>query len=163
MNTRIQVEHGVTELAYRLRFTNPEDPSECFYVERLIEAMVLLAPARRAPARSPTRILRHVSGAEIRVNATNAALQPHAGGMIRCWSKPLRLRDPRRPGDRHAQSRHRLVRLLQPRRRLRLEHRPGAERRRQPRATTSSACPRSCAGWSCAATISRPASRSSTG
>jgi biotin carboxylase len=26
MNTRIQVEHGVTELAYRLKFTNPDDP-----------------------------------------------------------------------------------------------------------------------------------------
>ena len=26
MNTRIQVEHGVTELAYKLRFTNPGDP-----------------------------------------------------------------------------------------------------------------------------------------
>lgn len=88
MNTRIQVEHGVTELAYRLRFTNPDDPDECFYVERLIEAMVLVGlHGDRLPR--PERTPRHVSGAEIRVNATNAALQPHAGGLIRTWSDPL--------------------------------------------------------------------------
>jgi len=32
---------------------------------------------------------RDVSSGEIRVNATNAALQPHAGGLIRSWSRPL--------------------------------------------------------------------------
>ena len=43
MNTRIQVEHGVTELAYLLRFTNPDNPDEFFYLDRLIEAMALLS------------------------------------------------------------------------------------------------------------------------
>jgi acetyl/propionyl-CoA carboxylase alpha subunit len=88
MNTRIQVEHGCSELAYKLRFTNPADPTDYFEVERLIETMVLLAlHGPRLP--KPRRILRAVSAAEVRVNAVNAALLPHAGGLIRGWSKPL--------------------------------------------------------------------------
>lgn len=88
MNTRIQVEHVVTELAYRLKFTNPDDPSDVFYVEELIEAMCLLATnGARLP--KPERTVRHVSGLEVRINATNQALQPHAGGMIRSWSRPI--------------------------------------------------------------------------
>lgn len=88
MNTRIQVEHGCSELAYTLRFQNPENPKDFFDVERLIEAMVLLRlHGHRLP--KPERRLRAISGAEVRVNAVNAALQPHAGGVIRGWSKPL--------------------------------------------------------------------------
>jgi acetyl/propionyl-CoA carboxylase alpha subunit len=88
MNTRIQVEHGVTELAYRLKFTNPDDPQDSFVVDRLIEAMALLAlHGERLP--EPERIVRSVSGVEVRINATNQALQPHAGGLIRSWSTPI--------------------------------------------------------------------------
>ncbi len=88
MNTRIQVEHGVTELAYRLKFTNPKKKSECFYVDDLIEAMALLAAhGPRVP--KPERVVRNLSALEVRINATNAALQPHAGGLIKIWSPPI--------------------------------------------------------------------------
>jgi len=88
MNTRIQVEHAVTELAYSLEFSNPDDTSECFRVDRLIEAMLLLAVhGPRLPR--PERVPRAVSSLEIRINATNAALQPHAGGLIKGWSPPI--------------------------------------------------------------------------
>jgi len=102
MNTRIQVEHGVTELAYRLKFTNPADAGEYFYVERLIEVMVLMElHGKHLP--KPARTLRNVSGAEIRLNASNAALQPHAGGLIRSWSRPLpfEIRDDQGIGSRN--------------------------------------------------------------
>jgi len=88
MNTRIQVEHGVTELVYELDFENPALPTERFTLDRLIEAMLLLSVhGARVPC--PVRRPRAVSGIEVRVNATNAALQPHAGGLIRGWSEPI--------------------------------------------------------------------------
>ncbi len=87
MNTRIQVEHRVTELCYALRFSNPENPNESFVVESLVEAMVLLAAhGPRLP--KPERQLRNNASVEARLNATNAALAPHAGGIIEKWSSP---------------------------------------------------------------------------
>lgn len=88
MNTRIQVEHRVTELCYNLKFTNPADANDFFVVESLVETMVLLARhGKRLP--KPERQLRNVASLEARLNATNAALAPHAGGQIKYWSDPI--------------------------------------------------------------------------
>ncbi|TWJ32382.1 ATP-binding protein [Geobacter argillaceus] len=88
VNTRIQVEHRVSELCYSLKFTNPKDKNDFFIVESLVEAMALLARhKKRLP--KPERIPRFSASAEARLNATDASLSPHAGGMIRYWSAPI--------------------------------------------------------------------------
>ncbi len=88
VNTRIQVEHRVTELCYCLRFTNPADAADSFTVESLVEAMALVA--RHGPRLpKPRRIPRFGAAVEARLNATDASLAPHAGGTIRYWSKPI--------------------------------------------------------------------------
>ncbi len=85
MNTRIQVEHRVTELCYSLKFSNPDNPDDFFIVQSLVEAMVLLAAhAEKLPR--PERLVRNNDSVEARLNATNQALQPHAGGVIESWS-----------------------------------------------------------------------------
>ena len=75
MNTRIQVEHRVSELCYALKFSNPEDASQSFVVNSLVEAMVLLA-AHGPKLPKPERVLRNNDSLEARMNATNDALQP---------------------------------------------------------------------------------------
>ncbi|MCK4623243.1 MAG: biotin carboxylase [Desulfuromonadales bacterium] len=88
VNTRIQVEHRVTELVYKLKFTNPKDKNDFFIVESLVEAMALLAMHKDNLPR-PERISRFGAAAEARLNATDCSLSPSAGGYVRHWSKPI--------------------------------------------------------------------------
>ena len=88
MNTRIQVEHRVTELCYALKFSNPDNAEDYFVVESLVEAMVLLAAhGPRLP--QPERQRRYNDSVEARLNASNPALQPSAGGVIEYWSDAI--------------------------------------------------------------------------
>lgn len=94
MNTRVQVEHRVSELCYSLQFTNPIDADDQFNVDSIIELMVLLARhGARLP--KPVRLRRQGASAEIRLNASDDALKPHAGGIITDWtpSIPGEIRD----------------------------------------------------------------------
>ncbi|HVM96804.1 MAG TPA: biotin carboxylase N-terminal domain-containing protein, partial [Candidatus Acidoferrales bacterium] len=88
VNTRIQVEHRVSELCYALRFSNPDDPNDTFDVYSLVECMALIAKHKtRLP--KPRRIVREAAAVEVRLNATDRALNPAAGGVIISWSDPI--------------------------------------------------------------------------
>jgi acetyl/propionyl-CoA carboxylase alpha subunit len=88
VNTRIQVEHRVTELVYSLKFSNPKDKHDYFIVTSLVEAMALLARHKERLPR-PERLPRFGAAAEARLNATDCSLSPSAGGLIRYWSQPI--------------------------------------------------------------------------
>lgn len=88
VNTRIQVEHRVTELVYTLKFTNPDNADDFFVVESLVEAMALLAEHKERLPR-PERVARFGAAAEARLNATDDSLSPAAGGIIHNWSAPI--------------------------------------------------------------------------
>jgi len=88
VNTRIQVEHRVSELCYALRFTNPDDAEDSFDVHSLVEAMALIAHHKDRLPR-PTRVVREGAAIEARLNATDRALSPAAGGVIMSWSRPI--------------------------------------------------------------------------
>jgi acetyl/propionyl-CoA carboxylase alpha subunit len=88
VNTRIQVEHRVSELCYALRFANPADAADHFEVHSLVEAMALVARhGARLPR--PERVVRDGAAIEVRLNATDRALQPAAGGLMIHWSDPI--------------------------------------------------------------------------
>ncbi len=88
VNTRIQVEHRVSELCYALRFRNPEDPDDYFDVLSIVEMMALLARHKETLPK-PDRIRRDAAAVEARLNATDRSLSPHAGGEIIQWSHPI--------------------------------------------------------------------------
>lgn len=88
VNTRIQVEHRVSELCYALRFANPADAADTFDVHSLVEAMAIIAKHKgRLP--KPVRVQREGAAIEARLNATDRALNPSAGGVIVSWSDPI--------------------------------------------------------------------------
>jgi acetyl/propionyl-CoA carboxylase alpha subunit len=88
VNTRIQVEHRVSELCYALRFRNPDDITDSFDVHSIVEAMALLAK-HKARLPRPERVRREAAAVEARLNATDQSLSPHAGGEIMSWSDPI--------------------------------------------------------------------------
>ena len=161
VNTRIQVEHRVSELCYALRFTNPDDPADHFDVHSLVEAMALIAKhKRRLP--QPTRVRRDGAAIEARLNATDRALKPAAGGVIVSWSDPIagEIRDDQgiciKNPDTGLFMRYRLAGAYDSNVALLL-----ADRRR-PRARAGSGSSRSSAAPRSAASTSRPTSSSTT-
>jgi acetyl/propionyl-CoA carboxylase alpha subunit len=94
MNTRIQVEHRVTELIHALKFTDPYNSDDYFILDSLVGAMMFTS-CYPDELPKPDLVPRHNSSIEVRLNATNKALKPHAGGIITYWTPPheLEIRD----------------------------------------------------------------------
>jgi len=74
-------------MVYQLEFSNPDNPEDKFTVDSLVASMMLLNCYGKHLS-CPQRIPRFMSGIEARLNATNPALKPHAGGIIRSWNVP---------------------------------------------------------------------------
>ena len=88
MNTRIQVEHRITELCYGLRFECPDDGGQYLEVHSLVALMLILAlHGARLPM--PRRVARRTAALEVRLNATDDALMPSSGGLVEHWSAPV--------------------------------------------------------------------------
>ena len=87
MNTRIQVEHRITELCRGLRFCCPDDRQQYLEVHSLVALMLLLAlHGPRLPPPQPVAL--RPAALEVRLNATDDALMPAGGGLIEHWSAP---------------------------------------------------------------------------
>jgi len=87
MNTRLQVEHRVTELIYDVAFTTDETDAP-LVVTSLIHLMCLLA-LHGPDLPKPTRVAKAAAAVEVRINAMNNALKPSVGGLLHAWSRPI--------------------------------------------------------------------------
>ena len=163
MNTRIQVEHVVTELVYRLRVHESATiRARRFHVERLIEAMALLAAARQARAEAGARVAPRLRprGARERDEPRAAAARRRADPQLVARRSPARSASTRASAS-AIPTRARSSTTTSPAPTTRTSRSCSRTAARGARTTT--AWRRSCAAWSCAATICRPTSRSTTG
>lgn len=90
MNTRLQVEHRVSELVYGLEFpVEGEDGNSApVRVTSLIHLMCVLAVYGKTLPK-PQRYTRSPASVEVRINAMNNALKPAVGGLLQFLSAPI--------------------------------------------------------------------------
>jgi biotin carboxylase len=161
MNTRIQVEHRVTELCYALKFVNPGQRRGLLY-GRVPGRGHGAAGGPRPALPKPERIPRFNDSVEARLNATNQALQPSAGGIIEYWSDAIEgeIRDDQGISLHNPDTD--VFMKYTPGRRLRLQHRPAPDRRVRRVSTAIGTWRRRFARPRCAARTWRPTSNSTT-